>query len=419
MRVCLVTYSIYEQDNRVMRYAETLAQCGHEVEVLALRSPGDPKYLVLNGVKITRLQERNRNEKAKISYLVRILSFFVRTAWTLSVRDLRRKYDLLHINTVPDFLVFAGLLPKLRGGKIILDIHDILPEFYASKFGTSHDSLMFKALLVTEKLSCGFADHVIIANHLWHRRLTGRAVPAEKCTPIINYPDNQVFRRTGRTRTDDKFVMVYAGTLNWHQGLDIAVKAFSLIYERVPQAEFHIYGNGPSRDSLIALAAELGLQDRVLFFPARPLREIATVVENADLVVVPKRKNSFGNEAFSTKIPEAMILGVPVIISDTDVDRYYFGDGIVRFFRGGDEQDLAAAILALIDDPSARAAMVRKADEYIAREDWDHNRWRYLEIVERLTGIPQRGASALSVSDHREALDALEPVNDKGPVQRE
>ena len=47
---------------------------------------------------------------------------------------------MIHVHSVPDFLVFAALVPKLLGARIILDIHDILPEFYASKFGASKDS---------------------------------------------------------------------------------------------------------------------------------------------------------------------------------------------------------------------------------------------------------------------------------------
>src|ERR1019366_7076165 len=106
---------------------------------------------------------------------------------------LTQPYQLVHVHSVPDFLVFAALIPKLCGVPVILDIHDILPEFYSSKFNAPPESLTFKLLLLIERASAGFADHVIIANHLWHERLLSRSVRAAKCTPIRNYPDPQRF----------------------------------------------------------------------------------------------------------------------------------------------------------------------------------------------------------------------------------
>lgn len=129
----------------------------------------------------------------------------------------------------------------------------------------------------------------------WNARLREGELPA-----LMNYPDLEVFRPHGRTRDDGRFVMIYPGSLNWHQGLDIALRAFALIKDDAPGSEFHIYGTGPALDDLVALVKELGLESRVRFAGILPLREIARVIENADLGVVPKRKNAFGNEAFST-----------------------------------------------------------------------------------------------------------------------
>ena len=69
------------------------------------------------------------------------------------------------------------------------------------------------------------------------------------------------------------------------------------------------------------LTRELRLQDRVFIKSFISTRQIASVIENADLGIVPKRKEGFGDEAFSTKIMEFMAMGVPVIVSDTRVDR--------------------------------------------------------------------------------------------------
>jgi glycosyltransferase involved in cell wall biosynthesis len=290
------------------------------------------------------------------------------------------------VHSVPDFLVFTAWLPKMMGAKIILDIHDMLPEFYASKFLGDKKSKMFDAMVWVEKESCAFADHVIIPNHLWQQRLISRSVPAAKCSVIMNYPDPSIFYRRGRTRTDSRFVILYPGTLAVHQGLDVAIRAFAKIKSVVPEADFHVRGAGPVREALEALVKELHLEERVFFLPGMPMWEIAQVMEDADLAVVPKRKDTFGNEAFSTKTLEFMSVGVPLLVSDTAVDLYYFNDQIVTFATSGDENDFAAKMVQLIRNPSLRQKQVQNADGFVKLNSWEVRKAEYLNLVDSLTG---------------------------------
>ena len=388
-RICMLVYSFYESDNRVMRYARALVERGDEVDVIALSSGDDqPRFEVLDKVNVHRIQRRDRNEKGKFSYLYRLLKFCVKSSLCLSRLQLKRKYDLVHVHNVPDFLVFSALLPKLTGAKIILDIHDILPEFFANKFRRSEDSFYVNLLRLMEYVSAGFADHVIISNHLWRDKITLRSVPADKCTVFINHVDTTVFN-CARNRNDSRFIIIYHGGLQRHQGLDLAISAFARIHEQAPRAQFHIYGGGNVKPDLEALVAKLGLAGKVLFFEAMPMRKIAEVVANADLGVVPKRADSFGNEAFSTKIMEYMAEGVPAVVSKTKVDRYYFNDSIVRFFESGNENELAAAMLTLINNPESRAKLALNAREFVAQNSWDVKKHEYLHLVDSLICSPK------------------------------
>jgi glycosyltransferase involved in cell wall biosynthesis len=383
-RVCMVAYTIYETDNRVMRYAETLAARGDHVDVIALRQEGQTSKDVIKGVNVFRIQRRTFQEKTKASYLGKILLFWFRAMVLLTGRQMGSRYDLIHVHSVPDFLVFVAWLPKFMGCRIILDIHDVLPEFYASKFQSGPHSLVFKVLLWVEHASAAFADHVIVSNGIWREKLVSRCVGADKCTAILNFPDRSIFRGQGKTRAGDIFIILYPGTLNWHQGVDIAIRAFALIKDEAPKAEFHIYGVGRTKDSLIDLTRQLGLQEQVLFRDPLPLREIAAVMENADLGVVPKRSDSFGNEAFSTKILEFMAVRVPVVVSDTKIDRYYFDESMVKFFRNNDENDLARSMLLMMQRPEVRQNLVQNAWEFVTHNDWNTNSIKYLTLVDRL-----------------------------------
>jgi glycosyltransferase involved in cell wall biosynthesis len=382
----MLAYSFYESDNRVRRYAETLAKQGFQVDAVALGKVGQPRYGSLGGVRICRIQERVRDETGKLSYLYKLVRFFVNSALFISKQHLQHRYDLIHVHSVPDFEVFATFFAKLTGAKIILDIHDIVPEFYASKFNVSRESPTFKALVLIEKASVAFSDHVIIANHIWEKTLQSRSITKEKCTTMLNYPDPSIFYKRPKVRKEIKFIVIYPGTINWHQGLDIAVSAFAQIKNDTPEAEFHIYGDGPMRPAIQQLIADLNLQDRVFLKGTLTLDQIAVAMADADLGIVPKRNDSFGGDAFSTKILEFMALGVPVVAAATRIDRYYFNDSIVRFFEPENAQDLALTINDMVRNRELGERLSSNAMAFVSDFTWDKREKEYLSLVDRLVG---------------------------------
>jgi glycosyltransferase involved in cell wall biosynthesis len=291
---------------------------------------------------------------------------------------------LIHVHNIPDFLVFAAWYPKLTGVPVILDIHDIVPELFASKFQTGLPRIARSLLLWMERASGAFADRVIIANHLWLDKYARRTGLNGRCTVFINHVDTNLFRRLPRTRQNRQQIVLYPGGLQWHQGLDIALRAFKQVSRDVPAAEFHIYGDGSAKESLVRLTKDLGLNERVRFLQQRTAKEIATIMANANVGVVPKRADSFGDEAYSTKIMEFMAVGVPVIVSSTKVDRYYFNDSIVRFFEPGNPDALARELLAVLRNDELRRGMTAQAFKYAATHCWENRKGDYLRLVDSL-----------------------------------
>jgi glycosyltransferase involved in cell wall biosynthesis len=395
-RICMLVYSFYENDNRVMRYARALVERGDQVDVIALADGSQAaSFEVVDGVSVHRIQRRLRNEKSKYAYLYRLLKFCAKSSLVLSRLHLKRKYDLVHVHNVPDFLVYSAWFPRLAGAKVILDIHDILPEFFANKFGKSEASAYVRLLKIIEKLSARFANHVIISNHLWSEKATARSIDREKCSVFINYVDLNLFQ-SRRTRNDGRFIMLYHGGLQRHQGLDLAIRAFDKACRQNPNAEFHIYGGGNMKAELGTLVQELGLDNRVFLRESVPVHEVADIVANADLGIVAKRADSFGNEAYSTKIMEFMAGGVPVIVSRTKVDSFYFNDSVVRFFNPGDEDDLAVAMVELMNNPGRRECLVRNGHNYVLQNNWDTRKQKYVSLVDSLiasTEFPSAGLS--------------------------
>ncbi|MEN6350236.1 MAG: glycosyltransferase [Syntrophomonas sp.] len=382
--ICMLAYSFYEADSRIMLYANALAQRGDIVDAIALSNGNALKYEKLNNVNVYRIQKRIINEKLKITYLYRLIIFLLKSSLFILSKHFKHPYDLIHVHSVPDFEVFAALIPRLQGVKIILDIHDIVPEFYASKFSVDKNSLYFKILVKIEQLSIKFSDHVIISNHLWYKTLIDRSVDKSKCTTIINYPDESIFYKRPRTRKDKKIIMIYPGTLGWHQGLDIAIKAFAKIKDCAAQSEFHIYGSGTEKNNLAKLIDELQLGKRVFLKDPMPTDKIVDVMANADIGVVPKRNDPFGGEAFSTKTLEFMSLGIPIILSATKIDKYYFNDSVVKFFTPDDIDDLAECMLTMVQNQALRNTLRNNALCFVKDFYWSKKKKRYFELVDSL-----------------------------------
>ena len=384
MKICMLAYTFYETDTRVMMYAESIAARGDQVDVICVRREGNPCHEVLKSVNVFRIQKREVNEKSKWSYFMRIVGFFVISSIFLTKRFVKVGYDVIHVHSVPDFEVFAAIIPKIFGARIILDIHDLVPELYANKFKVSKGSLIYKALIMIERLSNGFADHVIIANHLWKKTLSDRSIRNGKCSVFLNYPNSSIFYERKNVVKGGNIKMIYPGTLNRHQGVDIAVKAFKIIQDEVAEAEFHIYGEGPEKPMLQELVSKFGLDRRVLFKSFLSIDKIAKVMAESDIGIVPKRNDGFGGEAFSTKILEFMALGIPVIVSATKIDRYYFNDSVVMFFNPEDMKDLADKMLLLIKNREIRERLAENALYFASSYSWDKKKQEYFDLVDSL-----------------------------------
>ncbi len=411
----MVTHSVYSRDNRIIRYAEALRDAGHDVEVLGLRaSPDLPRHDTINRVRVLGLQDRfSKQEKGPWQLARSVVGFLRKATWHLAREHHRRPYDLIHVHNVPDFLVLAALYPRLCGARVILDIHDLLPEFFCSRFGRSQRSFWFRLLRWTERLSARCADHIIVSNDLWKPRYEARTGASGRCSVFINHVDLDVFRPALRAPRlpPEAPVLIFPGGLQEHQGLDIAIRALPRIRQRFPGAQLHIYGEGPMREAWEALARSLDLGSAVELHPPVPAHEVAQKMAAADVGVVPKRADSFGNEAYSTKIMEFMALGVPVVVSETRIDRYYFDDSLVRFFPSGDAEALAEAVIEVLEDVEGTRRRVERAQAYARAHSWQERKADYLALVKRLCGGHGPGPAVARSSAGAPPVGAGSPVD--------
>src|SRR5688572_18223875 len=132
--ICILNQNFYDFDARVRRKAEALVAAGYAVDVLALRMSPERKTYVLNGVNVYTLP-LGKKRASLLRYAFEYLAFFLWALVRVPLMMRRRRYAVIDVNTLPDFLVFAPVIARWMGAKILLDMHEITPEFYMSKYG--------------------------------------------------------------------------------------------------------------------------------------------------------------------------------------------------------------------------------------------------------------------------------------------
>lgn len=395
--VLMIVHSYYEEDPRVRREAESLVAAGRPVLVVALRAPGAAASETIAGVHVRRLDVQRHQGAGLPVYLREYLEFLVRALWTGVRLHRRHRFALVQVHSLPDFLVFAALPLRLVGVPVLLDLHEAMPEFFVTRFPRAANPLSHRLLLLQERVSIAFASAVLTVNEAMRDRLLGLGVEPSHVSVVQNGPSLGRFDASRHPRRpfreDGTFRLVYTGALTPTYELDVAIRAVARVAEARPDLDvrFELYGRGDSEADLRALAASLGIAERVVFHGRIPLDEVPAAVARADLGISPTRLDRFTEVTLSTKIYEYGAMGKPVVASRLPLVERIFPPGTVAAYTPGDAASMADAILGFVDDEAAREAAVARTAVVVEEGSWERESERYAAIVDRLaTG--DRGA---------------------------
>jgi glycosyltransferase involved in cell wall biosynthesis len=398
-RVCIITHSHYPYDARVSRQARALVRAGHDVDVICLKYEDQPFHRVDDGVSVYRLPI-GRLRGGKLRYLFEFVVFQAAATALAGVLHLRRRFSVVETTSVPDWLVFAAIVPKLLGARVLLDLHECMPEYGATKYGVPLEHRIVRVLTFLERASIRFADFVTTCTEQMRERFIERGAPPEKIDVVLNSFDDERFtpeRYLTEMPISDSFTLICHGTIEPNYGLDLAIRAVGILRDRIPGLRLEIWGGGTHLPELEALTRELELEDRIVFNGWVTMDKLMPHLAAADAGVVAVRRDPFRDVTLCTKMFDLVSLHKPLIISRTRAVDAYFGDDCFQIFESGDEQDLAEAIHAVYADPALRMRLVSNATARNEPYRWVHQARRYVEIVERI-------ASRTKVEAPREAL---------------
>lgn len=378
-RAAVLLFSYYPSDVRPRRAAEALVSEGMHVELVCLRKSADePRRETFNGVDVLRLPLR-RHRGGRATYVLQYATFILSAFALLAGRSLTRRYHLVHVHNMPDVLVFSALVPKILGARVLLDIHDPMPELMMTIFRLGAASRAVRLLARLEKWSVAFADAVVTVNRACAGLLTSRGCPPSKIQVVMNTPDEGIFafRSPASPAVDEprRFVIMYHGSILERNGLDLAVDALALIRPGVPGSELRIYGDAtPFLDEVMDRVRQKDLQEAVRYLGAKRPEEIAAAIDQCDVGVIPNRRNIFTELNTPTRIFEYLSRGKPVIAGRGPGVQDYFTEDALFFFELGDATDLARVMAEVFRHSADAARVVKRGQEVYLTHRWTNER---------------------------------------------
>jgi glycosyltransferase involved in cell wall biosynthesis len=370
--VCMIAYTDYAFDARVRREAETLALHGFHVLCLTTKNGSAPRRFLLDGVEVRELGISKYRGKNAVAYVGSYLSFLLFSTVACLALLVTGELDVVHVHNLPDFLVFAALLPRLGGSKVVLDIHDSVPETFATKF--SGASLFRKLLCLEERLSARVAHKVICVNHPQRETVVARGIPDSKTFVSMNVPDPRIFKRSSERNSPAAatFNVVYHGTMAERLGVDLIIRGVARLRDRIPGLRLHLWGQGDDLDGFRKLARELALSDTVLFNgKGYPLQELPHHLGSMNLGVVGNRRNAACDLMLPVKLLEYVSLGIPAVVPRLKTIEYYFTDDMVAYYEPEDVDSMANAIYRLYCEPATRCQQSDRAGRFLAEYGWE------------------------------------------------
>jgi glycosyltransferase involved in cell wall biosynthesis len=386
----MIVHKNYYHDPRVRRYVESLVKTGASVDVICL-APYDLEEIpeAQDRVRVYSIPVRHA-EKSRMRYAFEYLFSFLLYFIRLSILHIQNYYKVVHVHNMPDFLIFAAILPKMMGARLILDIHDPMPEVFISKYGNRPNKLILGLIRLQEKISCLLADEVITVNSICQKNLISRGIPERKITIVHNYPNPAVFDRklypeeVGGPRKD--FTLIYPGTLAPRYGLEIVVRALPQLKANIHEIRLVIIcQNTPYKDELRRLADQLGVLSSIEIKSPMRNEEIPHQLLRADVGLYPAVNDVHMSLATPTKVLEFSAMGLPILSSRLKMVEEIFSDSAVMFFEPQNVSQFAQCVMKLYQNPALREKLAANAYQiYLQNFSWDQEFVGYLEMLHRL-----------------------------------
>ncbi len=336
-----------------------LAAAGHGVQMLTSRSlPGLKRSEEMDGVRVRRIWMPGKSPAAWMAHIAATIPVHARLA---------READIFHAHTFA-----CGIPPMLDRRRyprpFVLTLH-------TSHFLVRARSASWRPIFrrIIRAADCLLATSEQIRDVALELYLHPRSEVMTNAVDTDRFAPNGGARAgVGRRR------IVVPRRLFRKNGVEYFIRALPIISETL-DVEARIVGDGPERDRLRALAAELGVSERIQFLGARSNQEMPALLREAEVAVIPSLL-----EATSIAALEAMSCGLPVAASAVGGLPEIVDEQVGTLFEPADPQALASAVVALLRRPDVEELGREGRRRVVANWSLDRMVERHIEIYNEL-----------------------------------
>lgn len=347
--------------------------------VLCLSESDEQTDELIDGVRVIGYPVAKYRGASIRRYLASYARFAIRATAHLTRRV--RRYDLIHVHTIPEAMVFCAVAPRLAGRPVLLDVGDLSSEVFSSRTGAAPRPVRW-----AEAAALRFASEIVTVHEEYRQRVARRA----GCDPddvgvVLNVADDRIFELRSPTPPRPNPTLIYHGLLSERNGLEGALRGVAAARDEVPGVRLEVLGDGEFRDRMVELVDELDLQEAVTISQGSvPVDAIPSRIEQADVGIVPLRIDRFTSAILPTKLIETVRMGRPVIVSRNPVIEHYFPDDSLYYVDSDEETSIATAIREIAASPEDAERRAERAQRFFDAEDWTVNRARFFSIIDRL-----------------------------------
>ncbi len=397
-RVLIVSEHPYPAHATLRRNVTQLLDEGIVVDLVCLAgarspglSPGNPPRSAGRwraapveppGLRIFQLHLEHRRTPA-YRYLLEYMAFFL---WSLPITlalSIRHRYAAVLVDNLPDFLVFVSFMARWRGARIVLEMFELTPELTAARLGLDQKHPILRWARWIERLATGWSDHIIVVSQQCMDILVARGVDPAVVSILPNTPPVAILSPQTRTEpvgSSSTFIVTHASLVERY-GVQVAIRAMALLRTEWPDLRLRVLGEGEYKSTLVELARELRVDDRVVFRNFVPWPEAMAEIRQAAVGIVAIIADGYGELLLPTKLLEYVEHEVPVVCARLPTIAQNFPADTVAYFEPGDAAALAAQADRLLRHRREAEQQARRAKVVMRRFSWDVLAPRYMAAL--------------------------------------
>ncbi len=378
-KLCIIRMNYFPEESHLLRNVNALKESGWNVTIICLGDKKNQlKHEILDGVNVYRIFiERKRT--GVLRYLFEYLYFSISVFFKLNIRLIKENFKYLEVDNMPDFLVFSTIIQKIRGSFVVMYMFENMPELFATDKNLSVNNPFIKVLKFIENCALRYADRIIAVHNESKKLFLNKKINGDKFTTVLNVPES-IKLPPQNDKANNDFILLSHGSILKRYGYDVSIKAFKYVSDKYNNIKYFIIGDGEYKDELKSLAKKLELQQKVKFIDKVKFEQLFYYIQRADIGIIPMYINY---QMLPNKLFEYIYCGLPIIITDIPVLRYYFDENTLIFFKNNDEKDLAEKIIEIYENPEKLRKLSDNLKKSSPRFKWENIKNDYTSVFNR------------------------------------